>query len=287
MTSAPAPAISPTDKEASRVLRGIRIISCALLAAFALAAIAATSASAAVPEFGRCIKEAGGKFENAGCTKVKAGANKFEFYPATGKAANGNEKKLVKDKFTSLKEAGSEEATLETKSGSLVKCTEESSSGGEYFIGEGSNSKQIKKLVAKFNGCKEETLKTKCQNTGTEGEILTDSLEGELGFVAGTKVGLDLKPEAPATKDAVFKCAGGAVTIEVQGSVIHEVKSNTMLLTSKEVFKCTKPGKQVPEKFAGGPLDILESNLNGGAFEQACQRIKAITTSEEKIEALG
>jgi hypothetical protein len=291
MTSVPAPAISPTDKEAVRVFRGTRIIGAALVAALALAAIGAASASAAAPEFGRCIKETGGKFENAGCTKEKAGATKFEWYPATGDAANGKEKPLVKNKFSSKKEAASEEASLESANKSKIECTEEQSVGAEYFTGAGTNNKRIKKLVAEFTGCKETTLGTACQNTAKEGEIVTESLEGELGIVkkgteaAKNKIGVDLKPEPPATKEAVFNCAGGAVKIEVIGSVIHEVKANSMLLTAKEVFKCTAPAKQVPEKFEGVGPDILESSLNGGAFEHSCQRIKAINTGEEKIEA--
>jgi hypothetical protein len=147
------------------------------------------------------------------------------------------------------------------------------------------------KLVAKFTGCKETTLGTKCQNTATEGEIVTNSLDGELGVVkkgteaAKNKIGVDLKPEAAGGKEAEFSCAGGAIKIEVIGSVIHEVKANSMLLTAKETFKCKAPAKQEPEKFEGEPVDILESKVNAEPFEHSCQRIKSINTGEEKIEA--
>jgi hypothetical protein len=268
------------------------IVATVAVAAGALAVVWGPSALAAAPEFGRCLKEPGGKYENGGCTKEKVGATKFEWYPAAGKAANGREKPLVKRGFSIAKEVGSEEASFETVGRGLMKCTEEIGTGGEY-VGSGASTKELRKLVVRWVGCKEETFKTKCQNTATEGEIVTNPLEGELGVVkAGAvavndRVGVDLKPEAPATTDAVFKCAGGAITHELRGSLIDEVKTNAMLLTRREVWKCTLPGKQVPEEFEVLPKDVLEINVNGGGFEQACWRAKAITTNEEKIEALG
>ena len=60
-------------------MRHVRIMGLALVAVFAMAAVAATSASA-TPEWGKCEAKAGGKFAEGNCQKKAAkGTGTFEW----------------------------------------------------------------------------------------------------------------------------------------------------------------------------------------------------------------
>ncbi|HEV7527267.1 MAG TPA: hypothetical protein VGO29_00030 [Solirubrobacteraceae bacterium] len=249
----------------------IRIVGLCILAVVAISAITVSSASAAAPEFGRCVKATGGKFKDSKCTLGSVpGEEKYEWLPG-----------VVKNKFTSKIKATTI-ATLETVGGTKITCT------GETSTGEYTGLKTIGKMVATFTGC--ETSKLKCESPGKPGEgvIVTSPLGGPIGFE--TEV-------SPASKDhlaselhsesgnvAEFSCAG--LPVVVKGSVLHKITANAMKLTATEKFTASK-GEQKPDHFAGGTVDehTLESNTNGGPFEEAGQTITSILTNEEKVEA--
>ena len=137
-------------------------------------------------------------------------------------------------------------------------------------------------------GC--ETSKLKCESAGKPGEgvINTSPLGGPIGFetevTPPSKDHLASELHSESGNVAEFECAG--LKVVVKGSVLHKITANAMKLTATEKFTASK-GKQKPEHFAGGtPKEhILESNTNGGPFEQAGQTITGILTGEEKIEA--
>ena len=241
-----------------------------VVAAFAVMGIAASSAFAAAPEFGRCVSQANGKFSDAGCTKEVASKGKFEWLSGPG----------AKNKLHSVIKSGTT-ATLETVKGTKITCTAEESPG------EFKNAKEVGGVVAKFNGCKTSGLP--CNSTGAAAEeIVTSPLGGVLGVekVGATKAAnkLALELHSEAGNIAEFSCAG--LPVVVKGSVLHPVVSNKMLMEATEKFAATK-GEQKPSEFAGEPEDshILESNTNGGPFEEAGQTITAIDKGEEKMEA--
>jgi hypothetical protein len=252
-------------------MKRMKIVGLLCLAAFAVTAMAASSAFAAAPEFGRCVAKAGGKFENSVCTKAApAGKEKFEWLSGPG----------PKNKFSAAIKSGTT-ATLETVGGTKITCTNEKNENAEF-----KNAKEVGKVVATFNGCK--SSGAPCQNAGTE-EIVTHSLGGVLGVEKVSSEGpvknkLAVELHSEAGNVAEFSCAG--LPVVVKGSVLHPVTANKMLIKATEKFAATK-GEQKPSAFAGEPDDshILESNLNGGPFEEAGQTITAIATYEEKIEA--
>ena len=237
--------------------------------ACAIGALAAGSAFAEAPEIGRCVAKAGGKFQDAGCTKASIpGKEKFEWMPGA-----------VKTKFTTtIKEATV--ATLETKLGAKVICK------GQSATGEITGLKTIALSPVTFTGC--ESGGFPCSTEGSaSGEVVTVPLVGELGIEKiGTKgpvtnkIGNELSP-ATGEEFVHFTCAG--VTIKVRGHVISPVTSNKMLLTATVKFAATK-GKQKPESFVGGEKQILESSFAGGPFEQSGQTITTLQTTEEKLE---
>jgi hypothetical protein len=246
----------------------MRVVGLCLVAVFAMMAVAASSAFASAPEFGRCVAKAGGKFQDSGCKKASIpGKEKFEWEPG-----------VVKSHFSSKLKEGT--PTLETANLTKITCTAES---GE---GEITGSKTVGNVTAKFNGC--QTSKLACQNGAAE-EINTSKLTGEVGIEKlgetheKDKLAESLAPESPATTDAEFECAG--LKIVVTGTVLHPILDNKMLLTSTEKF-AAKAGEQKPDHFAGGKADelILESSTAGGKPEEAGQSIIALVTFEEKIE---
>jgi hypothetical protein len=251
-------------------MKRMRVIGLCLVAAFAISAVMAGSASAAAPSFGRCLAQKGGKYENSGCTKEakEVAKQKFEWTPTILK-------KTFKAHMTGTL------ATLETVTGTKITCKAEKNSGAEY-----SGEKSVSKIVADFTGC--ETGGIECSNAGA-GEIITSSLAGLLGVEKlGTtppinnKLEVQLTPESAATL-AEFKCS--TLTIKVTGCVAHPISSGKMLLTATEKFTASK-GEQKPDKFLGGPADecALASN-NGAGAEESGQTITALVENEEKIEA--
>ncbi len=131
----------------------------------------------------------------------------------------------------------------------------------------------------------------KCQSGATTGEIITEPLNGGLGFETETgeqsKWHIAQELHGPGGGElAKFSC--GPAAVKVRGSVLHKITANAMKNVATEKFTASK-GKQKPEHYAGGTAKehILESSLAGGPFEQAGQTVTSITTYEEKIEANG
>jgi hypothetical protein len=313
----------------------LKTLAICLVAVFAIGVAAAATASAAAPEFGRCVKKAkaeGSGYSNAGCTtKAETGA-KFEwqagstttFTSEAREVETGKAKKCLlwwsEIKAGNLKHAGElltewklteaeceqvvkahacwdeirkgepkeaeelgytrseceeaykewqeedlkEPVILETTNGSRVECL------GLTASGEYSGTNTVSDLRTTFTGCelkleKAEKVGTSCHSTGaSEGEIVVNPLEGELGLI--TK-------QAEAVKDtagiALFAASGpiaefecGAYSIVVTGSVIHQVTVNKMLLEENEKFDQSK-GNQSVENFYGGEQDVLSSTIDG------------------------
>jgi hypothetical protein len=261
-------------------MKRIRVLGLCLVAVGAISAVIAASASAvAVPEFGRCKAQVGGKFSNSGCTLLakEVSKQKFEWFSGPG----------PKNKFKAHQKAETL-ATLETVGGTKITCTAEKNENAEF-----NSPKTVAKIVAFFTGC--ETSKVPCNSAGKgTGEITTFALAGKLGVEklglkegvvveSKNKLEVQLFAETPGGLLAEFNCS--TIHVEVRGCVAHPVATAKMLLTSTEKFTASK-GEQKPDKFLGGPADECALESNGGAgFEEAGQTITAIVEGEEKLEA--
>jgi hypothetical protein len=344
-------------------MRRLSVIGLCLIAAFAISAVAVASASAAAPEYGRCIKKTGKPsgegYSNANCTTHVSAEGRYTWEPGPGsnpkfesverfvyppkyndcisaiahekiakedreKAATAPEpekailireaeeneavakEQLKKSGFTGsvtppptaleeceayVKETRAKApAELETKSGSAVTCS------GVTSEGEYTGPKTVGDLKTSFTGCTTESFRgaLKCESEGAEeGEIVTSTLDGRLGIVSSeegkiVKVGLGLYP-AEGEVVARFSCPyaigefKGAVSVVVTGSVIHDVKTNTMVSTETETFSQSK-GKQKPEAFEGESADVLESAIGSAAPEQSGMALRGLLTNDEEIE---
>jgi hypothetical protein len=227
-------------------MKHVRTVGIFVVAALALVAVASASAAAAEPAFYECAEvtgktgkwEKGCKVEHEGGTggkyEIEEGIGKGKAFKGSSKGANINIKGFLGMTCTSSSETGS--LTSPTSAGDVV---------------------------IKFEGC--EVNGKKCQTTETAGEIVTDPLVGEFGYLGGkgTKsptAGIDLKAE---TGEVMYEYKCGSLDFATTGSVLGEMSpvnkwSKTTTLTFKQ---SSKLGVQVWSHFEGGPEDIMITHV--------------------------
>ncbi len=217
---------------------------CAVVA-LAIGAIGGASASAALPEFGVCKKEAAKtqQYSNSACTDQSAGGNtgQYKWIPAPG----------AKPDFKLT--AGALKLFVPQANKAEVQCKSADADGNITA------ASMVGKVVVTFKGCV--SGGAKCVNQGAE--IKTNMLTGPINYIEKSPiaVGLDLAPEAPATQDVEFKC--GTQVAKIRNSVIGlfvgnvDVKSGD---TAKLNFS-ESGGSQVPTNFEGVGVDTLETEF--------------------------
>jgi hypothetical protein len=279
-------------------MRHLRMVGICLVAAFAIAAVAATSASA-LPEFGKCevqekhegaysdsncqkkakvvnLKKTGA-FEWVNATKIPLGAKhrKFSSY-TSGTGILGADYKVCQPAQLERHCAAGEEVNF-AKLG--VECTTMQDQGEISPT----NAKKVQNVSVVFNGC---TLggSSPCGNGSKEGEIRIESLKGELGYIKKAvpkEVGVLLEPAVKGGLFTKFSCAG-IVVVSVGGakeaegpayppayppkgggdgiiSPITPINEMTELgFTQKYTFNETTD-ENIPNKFEGKSLKVLET----------------------------
>ena len=159
-------------------MRHVRMLGLCLVAVFAVAAVAATSASA-LPEWGQCYAKAGGKYANSNCTeKAKKGAGKFEWRKGTRSAPNRNISKAkaasgswrrIQD-LLHANEGKTAALQRRRRRRSILWSTDRVECETEANHGEASGSKGVANISVVFRGCKL-LGSIPCSNTEIEGEI--------------------------------------------------------------------------------------------------------------------
>jgi hypothetical protein len=277
-------------------VRHVRIMAVSVVAACAICAFAVANASAALPEWGKCVKvpvtikgkeHKKGKYANSNCTESQTGGE-YEFVKGTEGLTDGTG-------FTNT--MTSEKATLETSFGISVNCT------GETAEGELSGTKEVSNVHVTFTGCVASLGNLACENSfGSEliegensytlGKIKTFGLKGRLVYISGAGtsspvVGLQLEPSLKNSYFAFFGCGPGGnhplpaiksiVGMKPQGAnggdkVVSPITPiNTMGTETTQVYKSaahTNPetgevedrGVQEPDEINGKPAH-LETQL--------------------------
>jgi hypothetical protein len=274
-------------------VRHVRMLGLCLAAAFAVAAIAATSASA-LPEFGKCEEKAGGKYTESNCVKkatLKSPGN-FEFKKASELASAHRH-------FLGLSNAGVLDGVYKICSPNDVReqtCGEGEEEGNflsepgkplkvecshEVNHGEISGNNTVAHISVIFRGC---LLlgSAPCENTINEGEIQVNELKGSIGFInkktTPRQVGLLLEPVQKHGEFAKFTCLGGGIgTVVGEGDAAEGcaypqklcggdgiIGAMTPVNTSTSEFTQTftaseETGENLPGKFEGKPVKQLES----------------------------
>ena len=70
----------------------------------------------------------------------------------------------------------------------------------------------------------------------------------------------------------------------LQGAAIAAIVSEDRMLSANTLKFTATGAKQKPESFEGGPTEVLQASLAGGAFEQAGLTLKSTLSSEELLE---
>jgi hypothetical protein len=257
-----------------------KTLALSLLAAFALCALVASSASAAgLPALYECAKTTKvnkkytGKYNDKKCSSAnEKGEGKYELKEGIGKG------KAFKGKGGA--------ANLEIEGVGGVRCSK-SADTGKF-----NTPKTADDVNVTFSGCVFETHT--CSNTGKAGEIKTNPLKGEVGYLEGEGtehpvIGERLQAET-GEYEAEFQC--GELFFRVEGSVIGEAKASDVNVFTKEatlIFR-ESSGKQQWRSFEGlGESDVLlteKATEKFGAGKGAKANSAESTESTQKGEEL-
>jgi hypothetical protein len=262
----------------------MRVLGLSLVAALAVVAFTATSASA-LPEFGQCVVEAAheGKYTESNCIKkakkdkvTKHFTGEYEWrkaseIPAEKRHFVGAGGAGVLDGIYTICESekvreencheGEEEHYFLSEPGEPLKIECES----EANTGEVSGNKTVSHIAVIFRGCKV-LGSAPCSNTEHEGEIQVNELKGSIGWVnkkaSPREVGLLLEPKVKKGQFAKFGCLGGLI-----GTVVGEGNE--------------KEGCAYPLKKCGGDGII---GLIGPVDTMTSEQTQAFTANEETAE---
>jgi len=258
----------------------------ALAAVFALGAFAASSASA-LPEFGKCVARAEGKYTESNCaTNAKTGQpHIFERVKA---------KEISKVGFT----ASGGAMFFEGESGVKIICSASTASGKLDKDGTAQSAKAVENVVWRWTDCGLPAFSIRCESGTTPEELFSNELEGNLVYASKAKkeVLLELHPMKKGGAFMSFECGGGAVKVVVKegnkggnNCIFSKISPvDAMSNTAKDIYKVseTEAGRQVPqtdEKLKPA-LCNLEEVVSGGEPEWDALNEEATIKWEEEIE---
>ena len=275
-------------------MRHVKMLATCLIAAFAIAAVAASGASAL--EWGKCENVGtGGNYAGPNCGKTEkakpTGSGAYEYR----KASEVEAKRVAAGKspgvpFTGGSVGGGVLTTgaLGCESGTYKyvriprsKCTE---GGGEVFLsptgvniectGETNTGETVGKagvgnVHVTFTGCVA-FGSFPCEDEGApEGEVVVNTLKGKLGYLNKSKkeVGVVLEPVAKHGSFAHFECSEELIKTTVG---VGNSKEGSFYVTSGCYGEC--PGTTTKEEAHGGYDQIISPitpvNTETGSFEQ-------------------
>jgi hypothetical protein len=256
-------------------MRKQRIIAVGIAAVAALCGITAANAAAAEPALFECAKAPKveklytGGFNNKTCSEPNGThQGKYELQEGIGKG------KAFKGKGKG--------ANLEVKELGGVACTSSTDTG--KFTG----PKSAGGILVVFKGC--ELNHHQCENGATLGEVKTNPLKGEVGYVEGGKakheVGVALTAET-GLYEAEFHC--GEIELRVRGTVIGLVTSAQNVFTKEATLLFQQSaGEQRIKKLEGGPTDVLftEARSGGGEYGKGAESGESdeVTSKGETLE---
>lgn len=288
-------------------MRHVRMLGLCVIAVFAVSAIAAATASAALPEWGQCYKKGTikiwenreiikyeGKYSNPGCTEpvAKGEHGKYE--------GEYEWRKERKGEGRVLRNTQGDPITFETPS-KTIECTE-----GKKYRFEVMAPKSISNGYLAFQGCHEVGGAAEpCETPGEEPGIINNVIEytdeegivGTLGYLAGKgtenpKVGLSFTSPKKGGVLMKVKCneASEVFPIDIGG----EKKSGNSVISSIEpVDQMTEEFTQTFEgsggiqewtAFESSTKKLALMEFTGSTWEQSAWKSTLTIPSEEPIE---
>lgn len=264
-------------------MRHLKILGLCLAAVFALAAVAATTASASLPEWGGCEYTPGGKYANSVCTekaKHRKTEGAYEWYTGrnfgwlhrreTGKGSVGLNSYSFGEPSGITDNIGA--STFEVSSGKKMTC----GTGHIYLEFESANPKDVHGVLIDLEGCESEGRPCSSNFAEYEGQVTNldqwfeeEGLKGHLGWVnrAKQEVGLFLtafntKSEDIEQRHLLFAAcqAGGPESVrnlEIGGDkkggngVIGLIGPDNTMTTEYTLTYAQSGGVQNPPAFEG------------------------------------
>jgi hypothetical protein len=246
-----------------------------------VASVGVVRAERTLPELGRCVKAAStkdgketayaGLYFNSACTEENPyHDSEYEWEPGTGAAST----------FT----ASGKAVSLETVSGTKLKCAESSGSG--QYTGTKSAT-----LSLTLSGCENYKTKQACQSTGAaSGVIATGPLHANLGFIEDAVHELDFETfsvgwalEGGSTLLS-GSCGSGGEAFAVTGSVIGKASPIDKMLPSYGVAYAAKGGIQKPEAFEEQPKQTLSETIGSQGAQTTGLTSSLKIANSEKLE---
>jgi hypothetical protein len=220
----------------------------------------------ALPEFGRCVVDAGGTghYENAGCTTPSAADSGGYEWTAPSRADFD---------FTSGP------ARFATAMGLTVSCAASTTLQGEYSNG------QTAAIELTFTGCSiSGPIGGQCQSGGAAvGEIVSSPLQGTLGVISGAPklaVGIVIKPTS-GPELMTFKC--GSNQLAVTGAVIARATKPDKMSVAFKLRLAASKGTQKPQALEGGDVEALSLSSENGE-EAVGLNLRALMVNEQALE---
>ena len=260
-----------------------------LLVACGLCLLGASSASAALPEIGRCAKVESvkeghkkvftGKYTDKACTREStSGHGKYEW------SAGPGEEKQFESPGTL------EPATLETTAGKQIACA------NSKQVGELTGAKTATTEISLYE-CKEVSSGEPCQSlrpeetppTPQEGTIIAQPAEAELGLVSGgskPQVGWSFK--AKSGPDLfVFECGkstGLGTKVTIEGSFIGVASKIVDRMGEEDKMRYSSvKGRQSPASFEGGSPDTLTATFLSPSLQSSSEQIGYADAEEQSF----
>lgn len=241
-----------------------------LLAAAAVSLAVVASASAALPEWGKCEATTRGKYSDAACTvKAEGKTGGYEWHRAKENVSGGP-----------LSDGGT--FVFETAAGKKIECTGGMSRKSRVvLLGSGASTPSWK-----INGCESEGEVCETPFAPVEGQINNNYEYGEtaeeegapnpgwtakLGFVEGAGgpspvVGMSYKPKNKERLLVPIVCRAEVGTIWIGGNkkggnaFISEISPvDEMTSTFTETLSESAPGYQSPTNFEGHNSEMLQA----------------------------
>jgi hypothetical protein len=183
---------------------------------------------------------------------------------------------------------------LETVSGTKVMCKNVSDKG--TIPANGANA--VHEATVTFTGCEADGFK--CETVGgPTGEIQTNLLKGQLGYLGAVesgKVGVDLVAETGELL-AEIECAAGFVKVKLRGGIIGEIAPINVASKEFSLTFAQASGKQewskifLEEPFESGKYkevsSVPEVSVDGFAFKDAGLESLDEIATEENVKVVG
>jgi hypothetical protein len=278
-------------------MRGLRLVGLCVVAAFAIAAAAAGTASAEAPEYGRCVKKAGkpsgAGFKNGSCTEAVGRKAHFEWVPGPGANAKFSSKgKIVyTTKYRQCSRALFEEevAVKDRERGFIVEAEMHEEKASQIYAAAGETKAGCEVLVEEETALSTAVIATgtgvklKCAGVASHGEYSGPKTIADLTM---TFTECSLKDGAectsPGAEEGEIVTSTLAGELGVIGKFVTKKKKHVLTLVGVDAVPAP-PGTVVTEFNCAGE----EFKITGSVIRELRTNAMVTMTNEGFTQSAG